>query len=304
MNEWDMNVQRIIDLAEYRLRGELTLEEVSRRLGYSPWYCTRQFSRVMGMSLRSYLRIRRMTEAAIALRDGDRGILDVAIEFGFSSQEAFTRAFQDAWGINPGAWRAAPRPLPFMLRRPACCSWSKGGTMEIENREKGEGLKKARGRVEISLQTTPPCRFVGLFLAGASDYFDFWGKMEGRGVDCRVVEGLLASLIANAQIGGWFSENGASGYIYGVELPADWRGGIPDGMRLMDIGETEYMVFRHPPYDYEAEDEAVFMALGEAMREYDFGARGLKPRADIPTWQRHDPGVLGQAWCRPVHRIK
>jgi AraC-like DNA-binding protein len=33
-----MNVQRILDLVERNLRAELSLEDVSRRLGYSPWY--------------------------------------------------------------------------------------------------------------------------------------------------------------------------------------------------------------------------------------------------------------------------
>lgn len=31
--------------------------------------------------------------------------------YGFSSHEAFTRAFKDAYGVTPSAYRAAPRPV-------------------------------------------------------------------------------------------------------------------------------------------------------------------------------------------------
>ena len=176
--EWDVNVERIVDLAERSLRGELTLEEVSRRLGYSRWYCTRQFSRVVGMSLRSYLRLRRLSEAAAALRDERRGILEVAVEYGFSSQEAFSRAFKGAWGVAPGAWRTNPRPLALLGRRHATASSRNGGTaMESRVRE-----------IEVSIQAVPARRFVGIRADGATDYMDFWGKAERAGWDCNRVE--------------------------------------------------------------------------------------------------------------------
>jgi hypothetical protein len=176
--------------------------------------------------------------------------------------------------------------------------------MEREMARKEERRKVARERIDVSVQKTPPCRFIGMFMIGATDYCDFWDKQVKLGVDCFSVEGLLSSLSANAQIGGWFGEGDGSGYLYGVELPADWAGEVPDGMRLLDFPESEYVVFHHPAYDYESEDEAVWLALGDVLREYDFAGHGFRCRADIPTWQRHDPAGLGQAWCRPVAKIK
>jgi len=98
------------------------------------------------MSLRSYLRLRRLSEAVAALRDDDRGILEVAIEFGFSSQEAFTRAFKAAWGTAPGAWRSHPRPLELLIRRYAVTLSAEGGSMETNPKVE---------KIEISIQAVP-----------------------------------------------------------------------------------------------------------------------------------------------------
>jgi AraC-like DNA-binding protein/predicted transcriptional regulator YdeE len=291
VSEWNANVQRIIDLVERNLRRELTLQDVSRRLGYSPWYCTRQFSRVVGMSLRSYLRLRRLSEAAAALRDGDSGILEVAVEFGFSSQEAFTRAFRSAWGVAPGAWRRKPRPLALLVRRYAASLPPEGASMS-----KSTGI----GKIDISIQSVPARRFIGIRADGATDYMDFWRRVQALGWNCAQVDGLLASLTANALVGGWYAEAGTKGYLYGVEVPADYRGPVPDGMVVMDIPASQYVVFHHPPYDFDAHDAAVWKALREASASYDPGKAGLRWNPSIPTWQRHDPAGMGQAWCRPV----
>ena len=39
------------------------------------------------------------------------GVLEIAFEAGYSSNEAFTRAFRRAYGVGPAAWRAAPRRI-------------------------------------------------------------------------------------------------------------------------------------------------------------------------------------------------
>ena len=294
MSEWNVNVQRMIDLVERNLRGELTLGDVSRRLGYSPWYCTRQFSRVVGMSLRSYLRLRRLSEAVAALRDGESGILEVAVEFGFSSQEAFTRAFKAAWGIAPGAWRSHPRPLELLTRRYAAPLPTRGGAMKEEPRI---------GTIDISIQSVPARRFIGIRAEGATDYMDFWGKAQAAGWNCARVDGILSSLTANAQIGGWYEEEGKKGYLYGVEVPADYPGPVPEGMFLMDIPAAQYIVFHHPPYDFDTQEAAVWKAIQKAVASYEPGRAGYRWNPAVPLWQRHDAAGMGQAWCKPVLKV-
>jgi AraC family transcriptional regulator len=49
-----------------------------------------------------------LERAAFRLLEGEIGILDVAVEAGYASHEAFTRAFRRAYGQAPSAWRAEP----------------------------------------------------------------------------------------------------------------------------------------------------------------------------------------------------
>ncbi|HLA65563.1 MAG TPA: AraC family transcriptional regulator [Candidatus Saccharimonadales bacterium] len=52
-----------------------------------------------------------LERAAYRLVTRAAGILDIAVEAGYSSNEAFTRAFRRAYGLAPAAWRAAPRQM-------------------------------------------------------------------------------------------------------------------------------------------------------------------------------------------------
>ena len=52
------------------------------------------------------VRGRRLTEAAKSLSAGAADILSVALEAGYGSHEAFTRAFRDQFGLTPESVRA------------------------------------------------------------------------------------------------------------------------------------------------------------------------------------------------------
>jgi AraC-like DNA-binding protein/predicted transcriptional regulator YdeE len=288
-----MNVQRMIDFIERNLTREFTLEDVADRLGYSPFHCTRWFHRVLGMSLRRYIGLRRLTVAAQALRDTDRGILRVALDCGFSSQEALTRAFRREWGCTPGSWRRQPVVIRLQPRR---------GALWPQDPSKETIMNITAKNIETSFQSLPAQRFIGLRIDGATDYMDFWSKAAARGIDCHTVEGALASLTANAQIGGWYDQAGRKGYLYGVEMPLDYAGPVPEGMENTVVPAAEYAVFHHPPYDFATEDEAVWHALEHAVASWNPSGHGRAWDPSIPMWQRHNPEAMGQAWCKAVKK--
>jgi AraC family transcriptional regulator len=81
------------------------LEEIAKVAGVSRYYMTRAFGDTTGHSIMRYVRGRRLTEAARALANGAADILGVALDAGYNSHEAFTRAFHEQFGLTPEAAR-------------------------------------------------------------------------------------------------------------------------------------------------------------------------------------------------------
>ena len=115
MFEWHRQVQKIADdidrCIENRDDDGLTLRAIADGNGYSEFHMSRKFKELSGISLRGYLRKRKLAFALIDLRDTQKSILDIAVDYGFSSHEAFCRSFKAAYGIPPSTYRAKPKPV-------------------------------------------------------------------------------------------------------------------------------------------------------------------------------------------------
>src|ERR1700676_91105 len=90
---------------ESHFTSEITLEDLAKAGGVSRFHMTRAFGAATGRSIMRYVRGRRLSEAAKALSKGAPDILSVALDAGYGSHEAFTRAFRDEFGITPDAVR-------------------------------------------------------------------------------------------------------------------------------------------------------------------------------------------------------
>ena len=115
MYEWHKNIQQIVSEIDECIKKQndedLTLSHLAEKLGYSEFYVSKKFREISGMQFRNYLRYRKLAFALKEIRDTDSGILDIALKYGFSSHEAFTRAFKEAYGIAPAEYRRNPVPV-------------------------------------------------------------------------------------------------------------------------------------------------------------------------------------------------
>jgi AraC family transcriptional regulator len=86
---------------ERNLGSGLTLNGIAESCRVSPFHLAHAFGAATGQPAMSYVRSRRLSEAACKLADGAPDILEVALDSGYASHEAFTRAFKEQFGTTP-----------------------------------------------------------------------------------------------------------------------------------------------------------------------------------------------------------
>ncbi|NUS21417.1 MAG: AraC family transcriptional regulator [Mesorhizobium sp.] len=98
--------EKALWFVESHLPDAISLDEIAQSSGVSRFHVTRAFAAATERSVMGYLRARRLSEAARKLAAGAPDILSVALDAGYGSHEAFTRAFRDAFGTTPELVRA------------------------------------------------------------------------------------------------------------------------------------------------------------------------------------------------------
>ncbi len=103
---------------EGHLDHPLSLDNVAAKAGYSKWHLQRMFKDVTGHAIGAYIRARRLSKSAVALRLTARPILDIALQYRFDSQQTFTRAFKKQFAQTPALYRRSPEWSAFGIRPP------------------------------------------------------------------------------------------------------------------------------------------------------------------------------------------
>ena len=79
----------------------ITLADLARGAGYSPWHAARIFREITGRTPFDYIRTLRLSKAVERLRDGSGRVVDVAFDFVFGSHEGFAGVHPAVWGDSP-----------------------------------------------------------------------------------------------------------------------------------------------------------------------------------------------------------
>lgn len=292
MSEWQRSIQNIIIEIDRNIMAKndekITLSNLAGFLGYSEYYVSRKFREISGMPLRDYLRCRKLAFALKDIRDGEEGILDIAIRYGFSSHEAFTRAFKQTYGVTPSQYRDNPTPVALRtaIKPFDCYLLGIGGT----------GMAQSCDDIKSYFVTIPAHKFLHIRNYESVGYFDFWQKQSAiPGQDCETICGLLDSIKGKLDDAGGNETDAGSGQLmafineptgricswgiplaeaYGVRLPMDYDGKIPEQMQMMEVAEGEYIVFEHGPFDFETENQKVEAEMEKAMKDFDYEKNG------------------------------
>lgn len=321
MYEWQKQIQIIVDEIDKCIKDyndeALTLRFLSHRLGYSEFHTTRKFKEISGMQFRDYLRHRKLAFALKELRDSEKSILDIAFNYGFSSHEAFTRAFKGVYDITPSEYRKNPEPVVLRTKISVFDRYF-FGFGEI-------GMVKSTDDIKIYFVTIPAHKFLHIKNYESNGYWDFWQKQSLiPGQDCETICGLLDSIKGKLDDDGGNEVDSSSGQVmayindpkgrlcdwgiprtecYGARFPFDYAGEVPPQMLLIDVPEAEYIVFEHGPFGYEQENRSVEEKVEKVMAEFDYVETGycIDTTPGRIIYFYHDPERFWK-YVRPVKK--
>lgn len=247
---------------ERNLHQDLTLAQVARACGVSRFHLAHAFGEATGCSVMQYLRGRRLSVAARALADGAADILALALETGYGSHEAFSRAFKAQFGRTPEQVRQAASVDGMALVDPIPYPETRTMTLQAPR-----------------IESVGELRFVGL-----GEHVPYrqmhripglWARFRAEAVAAipHRLPGMPAGIAVSAD---------DDGVDYLCAVPVSDFGPLPAGCRALTLAPATYAVFAH--------DDHV-SRLGEtyeAIWNEGLPASGRVPLR-APSLERHNP---------------
>jgi len=98
-------LQKAITIIEENLLQDFTLDSISNEVHYSKYHLSREFNTRVGMSIPTYIKLRRLTVAVLLMNEDKYQISDIAFKCGFNSVSYFIKVFKDIHGITPNEYK-------------------------------------------------------------------------------------------------------------------------------------------------------------------------------------------------------
>lgn len=229
-------IGKAIVFIENHLNEPIKASDVAGAVPYSYYHFHRYFSAVMGESIGSYIRNRRLTQAAWELVHTEKRVLDIGLSLYFESAESFTRAFKGRYGITPTAYRKNGVDTLICSRKPIPPN-------EIDLARYSD--------LKPEITTIPPTHILGMRFETSIDEnhsVSMWEQFnqqisafnDKRLPFCRRYEVYEAADSCSTQS---FSADCSINAFIGIECPAGAQ--IDYGMQSKELCEGKYARFVH-----------------------------------------------------------
>ena len=105
LQDYKRRILQVLTHVQENLDNPLPLDELAEQACFSPYHFHRIFKGMVGESVKEHIRRLRLERAASELRHGSASIVEIALDAGYESHEAFTRSFKAAFGASPTQFR-------------------------------------------------------------------------------------------------------------------------------------------------------------------------------------------------------
>lgn len=240
------SMQKAIDYMEAHLQDHVTIEDIAKQANISSFHFQRTFMILTDMSVKEYLRRRRLTLAAQELSNTDCKIIDLAFKYGYETPEAFSKAFRKQHGITPSEARKGLGKLQSYNRLVIQVSLKGAKPMKYH-------IVKRESFQVTGIKREFPCSEEDTGIPGVPQ---FWSEVNGNGTADRLIK------LMNGQIKGLLgicSNYNAEKNTTDYWIAAEHRGDAPDPFSSLVLPASKWAVFE---------------------------ARGPVPGAIIKTWKQ------------------
>lgn len=228
-------IGRAIIFIETNLYEPLTAESVANAVSYSYYHFHRYFQAMMGETIGSYIRSRRLTQAAYDLIYGNKKILDIAVSLYFESAESFTRAFKKRYGVTPTEYRKNKIDVLIGSHQPI---------------QSDKMIECNYANLSPEIVTLQPKKVVGFrfdMSVEKNNSIEMWEKLNAQLAKQNNIS------MSNNRYGIYetsdtcqpntFNKNSEATEFIGIEMSCDSN--IPEGMELKEISGGKYAKFIH-----------------------------------------------------------
>lgn len=117
-DQYFAQITPVLEFIEENIDEKLSLEQLAKLAGFSPYHFHRIFTAYVGETLSSFIRRVKLEKAAYKLKYKESNITEIALEAGYENPTAFNRAFKKYFGMSPTQFKSKNSKQYFIQRKP------------------------------------------------------------------------------------------------------------------------------------------------------------------------------------------
>lgn len=274
--------QEIVEAAKNYIRTNIDCaifpDDLARELNYSLRQLNRIFSMSTGITVGEYMRFSKLARSLFELKYSDNPVIEIALKYGYETQESYTRAFKEHFSLNPGEYRKTRYQVTSK-------SWHMNQLIhQTAHNTLEEGLFR-RGDVDSWIITKPDRVWISARRNTENlPPGQFYNLCQQEGIMKKVEK--LSNVISVG--GAYFPSNDNSGLCFGAELENEYSLEVPSEFEIFCVAQSKYVVFNYPKYPIENHGDAIY-STWQAQKDYDIANQGLKWNLkNMPIFEEDD----------------